>query len=130
MVSTSSRSAAPLPVEPARPSSGSAGAAVPARYRVLYDGQCEICQAFVSWLRLLDRQRQAECIPIELADLPSLHPDLALDGCLRELHIVSSGGRVYRGWSAVARLARLSPWSWLVGAVGAVPPFRWLGSLG
>ena len=33
------------------------------------------------------------------------------------------------GWDAVARLARLSPLTWPIGALGAVPPFRWLGRL-
>lgn len=94
---------------------------------VLYDGQCEICQACVSWLRVLDRRAQTDCVPIELASLADLHPALKLENCLRELHVVTPEGRIYVGWDAVALLARLFPATWLIGAVGAIPPFRWLG---
>jgi predicted DCC family thiol-disulfide oxidoreductase YuxK len=27
-------------------------------YRVLYDGQCEVCQSCVSWLRTLDHENK------------------------------------------------------------------------
>ena len=33
-------------------------------YRVLYDGQCEICQACVSWLKTLDHENKTICLPI------------------------------------------------------------------
>ena len=33
-------------------------------YVAIYDEQCEICQAFVSWLRLLDRKQQVLALPI------------------------------------------------------------------
>jgi glyoxylase-like metal-dependent hydrolase (beta-lactamase superfamily II) len=42
---------------------------------------------------------------------------------------VTPDERVLTGWDAVARLARLSPFTWPIGALGAVPPFRWLGRL-
>jgi predicted DCC family thiol-disulfide oxidoreductase YuxK len=35
-----------------------------AAYRVLYDGQCEICQACVSWLKTIDRENKTVCLPI------------------------------------------------------------------
>ncbi len=46
--------------------------------------------------------------------------------CARELHVVSPQG-VLAGWDAAAHLARLFPATWLIGALGSVPPFRWLG---
>lgn len=66
--------------------------------------------------------------PIEPSSLASVHGDLEADACLRELHVVSSG-RVRVGWDAVAFLARLFPPTWPLGALGAVPPLRWLGQL-
>jgi len=93
----------------------------------LYDGQCEVCQASVTWLRLLDRNGQVEATALETADIAALHPSLRMEECLRQLHVIDSVGRVFVGWNAVARLARVSPWTWLIGALGAVPPFRWLG---
>ena len=100
---------------------------MPEPYKVLYDGQCEICQACVSWLRVLDRRQQTDCVSIELASLPHLHPDLKLENCLQELHLITPEGRICVGWDAVTVLARLFPVTWLVGAMGATPPFRWLG---
>lgn len=96
--------------------------------KVFYDDQCEICQASVSWLRLLDRKGRAECIGIHPETLAP-HSALVLDRCLQQLHVVDSGGEVLSGWAAVTRLARLSPWTWWIGAFGSVPPFTWLGNL-
>jgi glyoxylase-like metal-dependent hydrolase (beta-lactamase superfamily II)/predicted DCC family thiol-disulfide oxidoreductase YuxK len=115
----------------------------------IYDGQCEICQAFVSWLRLLDRHnldrhnldrhdpdghnrdrhRKVIAVPIDPELLPTLHPTLTLDACLRELHVVTPRGTVLRGWDAVAELARLFRSTFLVGWLGQVPPFRWIGQI-
>jgi len=99
-----------------------------ATIQVFYDDQCEICQACVSWLRLLDRHGRAECIGIHPETLAA-HPALAMDRCLQQLHIVDSNGDVLSGWNAAARLARLSPFTWWIGALGSVPPFSWLGKL-
>lgn len=99
----------------------------PTGYAALYDGQCEICQAFVSWLRLLDRGRQVAAVPIDPQTLPQVHPSLQLEDCLRELHVITPSGAVYRGWDGVALLARLFPPTFLIGWLGRVPPFRWIG---
>jgi glyoxylase-like metal-dependent hydrolase (beta-lactamase superfamily II)/predicted DCC family thiol-disulfide oxidoreductase YuxK len=96
----------------------------------IYDGQCEICQAFVSWLELLDRRRQVVAVPIDPEVLPKIHTGLALDACLRELHVVAPGGDIFQGWDAVATLARMFPETWLIGWLGKWPPFRWLGQAG
>jgi glyoxylase-like metal-dependent hydrolase (beta-lactamase superfamily II)/predicted DCC family thiol-disulfide oxidoreductase YuxK len=93
-------------------------------YRVLYDDQCEICQAGASWLRLLDGRGLTECVPISGEALAALDPRLELEGCLRELHVLDPTGNIHVGWEAVVRLARLFPATWLVGALGAVWPFR------
>ena len=75
---------------------------------------------------MLDREGRTECIGIHPENLAP-YPSLAIDRCLQELHVVTPDERVLTGWDAVARLARLSPFTWLIGAVGAVPPFRWMG---
>jgi glyoxylase-like metal-dependent hydrolase (beta-lactamase superfamily II)/predicted DCC family thiol-disulfide oxidoreductase YuxK len=98
-------------------------------YRVFYDGQCEICQAGVSWLRVLDTQRLCDCIPISPDALRGCSPHLDLEACLRELHVLDPEGRLYVGWDAVARLARLFPTTRIIGAVGSVAPCKQLGRL-
>ena len=99
------------------------------KFKVLYDDQCEICQAGVAWLRVLDTRGRTEAVPITAAALEKLGAGLEMQSCLRELHVVDPEGQVYKGWDAVARLARLFRWTWIVGVVGRVPPFmqtaRW-----
>src|SRR5271169_3014991 len=94
------------------------------RFKVLYDDQCEICQACVAWLKVLDKHQRTETIPIAAAALSELGAGVEMDACLRELHVIGADGRLYRGWDAVARLARLLPMTWITGAVGSVPPFK------
>ena len=98
-------------------------------FKVLYDGQCEICQAFVSWLQILDRRRVTQSIPIDADALTQLDPRLDVEACLRELHVLDSNRHLYTGWDAVARLARLFPLTWMFGAVGSIPPLKQLGRL-
>ena len=92
-------------------------------FLVYYDDQCEVCQAGVSWLLFLDRHHCVRPIALSSALLPR---GLAMENCLRELHVLTPT-RIWVGWDAVARLARLFGWTWLTGAIGAVPPFSWVG---
>lgn len=105
-------------------------AAAAAAYRVLYDGQCEVCQACVAWLNTLDRHHKTLALPITQDVLLQVDPRLNLDDCLRQLHVIAPDGRIYVGWDAVARLARLFPPTWMIGALGSHFPFRQLGRLG
>jgi len=98
-------------------------------YTVLYDGQCEICQAGVSWLRILDRKQRTNCVPLSAEALATLDAGLRIEDCLRQLNIVAPDGRVYVGWDAVTCLARLCPATWLVGVLGQVFAFRSIGQL-
>src|SRR5260370_27805829 len=74
-----------------------------------YDGQCEICQAAVSWIRLLDRRGAVRCVALQDGSLADVHPELALAECLAQLHVVDADGRIDVGWQAVARIAEAIP---------------------
>jgi glyoxylase-like metal-dependent hydrolase (beta-lactamase superfamily II)/predicted DCC family thiol-disulfide oxidoreductase YuxK len=93
-------------------------------YRVLYDGQCEICQGFVSWLKTLDRENATLSLPISAEVLPTIDSSLRMDECLRQLHVVTPEGEILVGWDAVACLARLFPSTYLIGVIGQRFPFR------
>jgi glyoxylase-like metal-dependent hydrolase (beta-lactamase superfamily II)/predicted DCC family thiol-disulfide oxidoreductase YuxK len=95
--------------------------------RVLYDGQCEICQAGVSWLKILDRKQRTTCVPISSDVLLEIDKRLDLDSCLRQLHIVTSEGEIRVGWGAVICLARLFPPTWPIGTLGQWFPLRTAG---
>ena len=98
-----------------------------AAYRVLYDGQCEICQAGVSWLKTLDRQNRTDCLPISAEVVSSVDSRLEISDCLRQLHVVTPEGEVQIGWDAVTCLARLFRSTRLIGVLGQVAPFRAAG---
>jgi glyoxylase-like metal-dependent hydrolase (beta-lactamase superfamily II)/predicted DCC family thiol-disulfide oxidoreductase YuxK len=98
-------------------------------YRVLYDGQCEVCQACVAWLKTLDHGNKTAQLPISAEVLSALDSRLRLDKCLRQLHVVTPEGEILVGWDAVARLARLFPSTWIIGTMGEWLPFRSIGRL-
>jgi glyoxylase-like metal-dependent hydrolase (beta-lactamase superfamily II)/predicted DCC family thiol-disulfide oxidoreductase YuxK len=101
-------------------------AAKPA-FTVFYDGQCEICQACVSWLRTLDVEKKTVCLPIGAEVLVSVDSRLKLDDCLRQLHVIAPGGENHIGWDAVACLACLFPSTRFFGLLGQRFPFRAIG---
>jgi glyoxylase-like metal-dependent hydrolase (beta-lactamase superfamily II)/predicted DCC family thiol-disulfide oxidoreductase YuxK len=75
----------------------------------VYDGQCEICQAAVSWIRALDRRGAVRCVAIQDGPLADVHPALARAECFAQLHVVDADGRIDVGWRAVARIAGAIP---------------------
>jgi predicted DCC family thiol-disulfide oxidoreductase YuxK len=74
-------------------------------YRVLYDGQCEICQGSVAWLKTLDLENKTSCLPVSAEVLASLDSRLRMDDCLRQLHVAANaaGGETE---SSVQKLPR------------------------
>jgi hydroxyacylglutathione hydrolase len=98
-------------------------------YRVLYDGQCEICQACMAWLKTLDHEDKTLPVAISPEVLSTVDSRLRLDECLRQLHVVTRDGEILVGWDAVASLARLFPSTWLIGTLGQWFPFRNIGRL-
>jgi glyoxylase-like metal-dependent hydrolase (beta-lactamase superfamily II)/predicted DCC family thiol-disulfide oxidoreductase YuxK len=101
-----------------------------AAYQVFYDEQCEICQACVTWLKVLDRRKLTICVPISAETLRLADSRLDLEDCLGQLHVVTPDARILVGWDAVACLARLFPATWIIGALGQWFPFRTAGRLG
>src|SRR6202047_2199279 len=100
-------------------------------YRVLYDGQCEICQACVSWLKTLDgkSKNQTICLPISAEVVSAVDSRLKMEECLRQLHVVTPEGEIHAGWEAVTCLARLFPPTRFIGILGQWFPFRSAGRL-
>lgn len=97
---------------------------MPARVQLFYDADWELCRASVSWLRSWDRRGRIEHIPATEASVRKAGLDI--EACRQRLHIVTRAG-VFAGWRAVCYLARMFPSTWLIGALGALPPFRWAG---
>ena len=98
-------------------------------YRVLYDEQCEICQACIAWLKFLDSENSTNSWPINAENVSSADSRLGLEECLRQLHVITPDNEILVGWDAVARLARLFPATWIIGVLGESFPFRHIGKL-
>jgi predicted DCC family thiol-disulfide oxidoreductase YuxK len=98
-------------------------------YQVIYDEQCEVCQAGVSWLRILDRDKRLITHPIEPDLLSKIHPRLTVDACLRELHVITPDHDIVVGAGAVILLARLFPETRLIGNIAGAPGLRTLSRL-
>jgi predicted DCC family thiol-disulfide oxidoreductase YuxK len=95
-----------------------------ARATVIYDDQCEFCQASIDWLRALDRRGSIDCVGIDRERVEACGLDVK--ECERQLHVIKPSGKAVAGWDAVAWLARRFPATWAIGALGAVPPFSWV----
>jgi len=103
------------------------------KYQVLYDEQCEICQAGASWLRILDHAGIVECIHYLSSPLLNSDSSFSADACARELHILRSDGRQFVGAAAVRELARQFVSTRWLGVILEWQPLRslsdWLYSL-
>ncbi|MBI3299367.1 MAG: DUF393 domain-containing protein [Elusimicrobia bacterium] len=99
-------------------------ASTPGAYRAFYDEQCEVCQAGVTWLRLLDRRGLVRCEPMDPDRLAAIDPRLKAEACARELHVLGPDGELFVGGAAVRRLARLFPPTYLIGAFLDLPGLR------
>lgn len=98
------------------------------RVIALYDSQCEVCQAGVSWIRALDRDGAVTCTALQDGPVEQLHPGLREADCLAQLHVVDSGtGRIHVGWDAVLRIAAELPALRATAAVARQPVVRRAG---
>lgn len=74
---------------------------------LLYDEQCELCQAGVSWVSALDRDGRVRCLALQGLDLAALDPRLDPEACLRELHVVTAEGEILAGWDGISHVLGL-----------------------
>src|SRR5258705_11133882 len=89
-------------------------------YQVVYDEQCEVCQAG----EILDHGKRTIIHPIDPDTLSKIHPKLDLDACLRELHVITPEGKIVVGADAVIVLARLFPETRWIGLITGAPGLR------
>ncbi|WLR50305.1 DUF393 domain-containing protein [Bacillus tianshenii] len=87
-------------------------------YRVYYDADCGLCMQTKRTLRYLDWFRIVKWMPLQQLDekVP-----INKEAAKRELHLVTSNGKVYAGFYAMRRLFLTFPATVLIGAVGYLP---------
>jgi predicted DCC family thiol-disulfide oxidoreductase YuxK len=105
------------------------GKAGVASHLVLYDGGCGVCSrsvVVIARLDVLKRLRFADVV----ADWPWLsreYPKLRRDACLREMHVVTSDGRLLAGFDAYRSLAISLPLAWPLLPLMYIPGVPQLG---
>jgi predicted DCC family thiol-disulfide oxidoreductase YuxK len=96
---------------------------------IFFDGGCGFCRNAARWLRRLDWL--GKTVHWDIAhQWPIIHekfPQLDLDACVRDMHVVTEDDRTYRGFDAYRSLAWVLPAMWLILPLLYLPPIRWIG---
>lgn len=97
---------------------------------VIYDSQCPLCTATVQKLAAWDRFHRLAFIPLQDPEVTRRWPYLNREHLMQKIHLISSGGRIYRGAEVLRVLTRRIPRLWalapLVHIPGSLPVWQWL----
>src|SRR5207249_4729859 len=96
---------------------------------VLYDGKCLLCQKSVRLLQRLDWLGRLHFADgRDPANLPPTPEPIAPQRLLEEMHAITPDGRrVFHGFAAFRRIARLLPPLWPIMPFLYLPGVPWLG---
>lgn len=86
--------------------------APPTRDTVLYDGQCRFCRGQIAILRQLDLGGRLEFVSLHDPRVAEEFPGLSQEELLREMVLIDTRGRPWRGAMAVRYLSRKLPALW------------------
>lgn len=100
------------------------GAFRPARWTLLYDGNCRVCQRAVRGLGRLDRDDRVNAVPYQDREARQRFAWIPTADLERAMHLVSPAGEVWAGARAVERLLTLLPGGPFWGALFRVPLVR------
>lgn len=78
----------------------------PTRDLVLYDGACRFCRSQIAILRRLDLAGRLEFVSLHEARVSRDLPELSREELMREMVLIDTRGRVWRGAAAVRHLSR------------------------
>jgi len=96
---------------------------------VLFDGGCGVCSRTVRLLHYFDLFHKT--VPLDIAhDWPRIHeqfPRIAFEDAMRDMHVVTSVGDIYRGFDGYRSLAWIFPLLWPILPLLYLPPIRWIG---
>ena len=83
---------------------------------VLYDGACGLCSGSVAVLGRLDLRGRLVFanIAAQWDRVSAEYPDLDYGACLTDMHVVSAGGTVQRGFDAYRSMAWVLPAGWVL----------------
>jgi predicted DCC family thiol-disulfide oxidoreductase YuxK len=81
----------------------------PRRLTLIYDGECTLCLRFQHIVQRLDQDRQIAYYSLHEQDLYRLFPQLSLEQCQENVHVIDQEGRVYVGSETMAQLCQVFP---------------------
>jgi predicted DCC family thiol-disulfide oxidoreductase YuxK len=100
----------------------------PMKANVLYDGDCPLCRKSVSILRKLDWFGRLGYVNARDGEQPILRePPVAEAPLLEEMHLLTAGGKLYRGFAAFRWMAWRLPVFWLAAPFLYFPGVPWVG---
>lgn len=111
---------APPGAQPGAAPDEAAGARRPSVY---FDGGCPLCRAEIS----LYRNQGAEADFIDVSTGENAPPEVGCDAALKRFHVRRADGILLSGAAAFAELWKATPGWRLLGRIGALPPFVWIG---
>jgi predicted DCC family thiol-disulfide oxidoreductase YuxK len=81
---------------------------------ILYDGLCPLCIRSMTVLCYFDWFQRLNYTPVEeeWTSIQKTHPDLSLDACLAEMHLILPNGSVRKGFFAFREIVRYLPPLW------------------
>jgi predicted DCC family thiol-disulfide oxidoreductase YuxK len=99
------------------------------RLVALYDGHCRFCTRSAKQLARLVGASRLETRSFQDDGVLAAFPGVSYDDCMKRLHVVAPGGRVYAGAAAVARAFRTLPVVGLFAYLYYVPGVRQISEL-
>ncbi len=94
---------------------------------VFYDGSCRMCVGVSGWLSRIDNKKQFRLEPYQNLEVLAQYPQLKPSDCEREIHIITTEGKVLKGADAVIEIWRKSEhWSTFLAQIFRLAPFIWL----
>lgn len=100
-----------------------------AQHYVLYDGDCDFCREWASWLTFRDRDRHFRICPWQVASSPPMTPLLRVQA-RKAVQIVTADGRHLSGGRAVLFALREVGWHPVPIRLLQHRPFVWVVDLG
>jgi predicted DCC family thiol-disulfide oxidoreductase YuxK len=96
---------------------------------VFYDGGCGICRKTVSVLHHVDLLRRCDVFDIvnEWPQIETRFSKLDRTACFDDMHVITGGGAIYRGFDAYRSLAWTLPLCWPLLPILYLPPVPWVG---
>lgn len=103
---------------------------VPAADVVIYDGHCRFCTNQVQKLARWDGKGRLAFLSLHDPEVAKRYPNLSYDDLMKQMYVVTPGGKQYAGAAAFRYLTRRLPWLYVLAPLlhipFTLPVWQWL----